>query len=197
VVLWSSALVDDPDLPAFERVVQAANRADAARYFVDVRGLEGIPGETAEHGTFLPSIDQGIALASQALETAGAEDLAADTGGFTVKGSNDLTAGFRRIAVETRNYYLLGYSPSHTGDPSRLRKIQVEVKRKGVEVRARSGYYVRPPAGPPVSPSSAAPPEHGGAEGRVVPTAALQMVRTRESAHEAEVSAPVPRRRAP
>lgn len=147
VVLCSSALIKDPEAPGFRRVVEASSRANAAVYFVDVRGLEGIPGETAEHGTFVPSIDQGILLTSQALETAGAESLASDTGGFTVKNRNDLADGFRRIAVETRNYYLLGYSPSRGQYDGRFRKIEVKVARKGVEVRARSGYYPVPPDG--------------------------------------------------
>jgi hypothetical protein len=85
-----------------------------------------------------------------------AEGLAADTGGFTVKNRHDLASGLRQIATETRNYYLLGYSSNRTQNEGKFRKIQVKVARKGVEVRARRGYYPRPPRGVPVSSSSSA-----------------------------------------
>jgi VWFA-related protein len=85
VVLVSEGLIKDPQLDGFRRVIDASRRAKAALYFIDTRGLETIPGESAQHGTYLPSIDQGIAMANQQLDAAGAESLAADSGGFTVK----------------------------------------------------------------------------------------------------------------
>ena len=141
VVLVSDGLIKDPQLDGFQRVIDASRRANAALYFIDTRGLEGIPFESAQHGTYLPSIDQGIAMANQQLDAAGAESLAADSGGFTVKNRNDLSSGFRQIAADTRNYYLLGYSPPRAQPDGRFRKIQVKVRRPGVEVRARKGYY--------------------------------------------------------
>ena len=141
VVLVSEGLIKDPQLDGFRRVIDASRRANAALYFIDTRGLEGIPFEPAQQRTYLPSIDQGIAMANQQLDAAGAESLAADSGGFTVKNRNDLSSGFRQIAADTRNYYLLGYSPSRGQPDGRFRKIQVKVRRPGVEVRARKGYY--------------------------------------------------------
>jgi hypothetical protein len=72
----------------------------------------------------------------------GADNLAADSGGFTVRNTNDLTAGLNRIAEESRSYYLIGYAPTDTRRDGRFRKIQVKVAgRKGLQVRARRGYY--------------------------------------------------------
>jgi VWFA-related protein len=156
VILVSSGLVKDPYLEGFRRVVEASNRANAAIYFLDARGLEIIPGEAAEHGVMLSSIDLGLALTSQSLESQGSEGLAADTGGFTVKNRNDLVSGLRQIAQETRSYYLLGYSPAPARTDGEFRKIEVRVLRKGVEVRARKGYYASLPGAARAKPRSTA-----------------------------------------
>lgn len=49
------------------------------------------------------------------------------------------------IAEQLHQQYLLGYAPSKalTGGTNDWRSIQVKVKRPGVSVRARDGYYVR------------------------------------------------------
>ena len=76
--------------------------------------------------------------------------LAADSGGFTVRNSNDLAAGLKRIADETRAYYLIGYNPTNTARDGAFRKIEVKVRgRRGLEVRARKGLLrsVRPRRG--------------------------------------------------
>ena len=38
-------------------------------------------------------------------------------------------------------YYLLGYSSTNTAKDGRFRRIQVRVKRDGLRVEARAGYY--------------------------------------------------------
>jgi hypothetical protein len=67
--------------------------------------------------------------------------LAADTGGFSLRDRNDLAAGLARIGRESRSHYLLGYTPARRKADGRFRKIEVEVARDGVSVRARRGYY--------------------------------------------------------
>ena len=54
----------------------------------------------------------------------------------------------RRIGSDLRSYYLLGYTPKNEPFDGRFRKIAVRVKRKGVDVRARSGYFAVRSAGP-------------------------------------------------
>src|SRR6185503_13101396 len=74
----------------------------------------------------------------------GAESLAADSGGFSVKNTNDLGRGIQRIADESRSYYLLGYNSSNTSRDGRFRKITVKVPgKKGLTIRARKGYFAR------------------------------------------------------
>ncbi len=50
-----------------------------------------------------------------------------------------------RIAEELREQYLLGYTPTRApvSGANEWRSIGVRVKREGVSVRARNGYYVR------------------------------------------------------
>ena len=43
-----------------------------------------------------------------------------------------------RIAAELKHQYRLGYDPPQ--GPARFRRVEVNVTRKGVTVRTRSGY---------------------------------------------------------
>jgi hypothetical protein len=107
------------------------------------RGLEGLPTAlTADMSAPLPPQDIGFAFSEAEEETEGSLSLAADSGGFTVRDTNDLASGFKRIGDETRAYYLIGYNPTNTARDGLFRKIQVKVPgRRGVQVRARKGYY--------------------------------------------------------
>jgi len=143
LILVSEGFIYDPNLAEFRRILDASRRANTAIYFVNSRGLEGLPaGMGAEVSTQLPQEDLGFAFA-EAFETAeGSESLAADSGGFSVRNTNDLASGLKRISDETRAYYLIGYNPSNTARDGAFRKIQVKVPgRKGIQIRARRGYY--------------------------------------------------------
>jgi VWFA-related protein len=130
VVLASQGFPHDSSLAGFGEVRKAALRVNAALYFLDARGLSAPGGARDLYG------------ASQ-----GAEALAADTGGFTLRNTNELARGLRRIADESSVYYLLGYAPS-PGPPGRFRKLEVRVKRRGLQVRARQGYEAPAPGLP-------------------------------------------------
>jgi VWFA-related protein len=142
MVLVSDGFIYDPNLPEFRDVVQAARRSNVAIYFLDTRGLGGMPAYfSAEFGAPLDTRDIGSAFLETQDEAAGAESLASDSGGFSVKNSNDLSKGILRIAAESRVYYLLGYLPSNPARDGKYRKIKVRVNRKSIRVRARKGYY--------------------------------------------------------
>ncbi len=70
------------------------------------------------------------------------EDLSTRTGGRLFRAENfDGTRGaFKAIAEELRNQYLLGYYPTNEKSDGKYRKIKVEVKGKGLKIRARPGY---------------------------------------------------------
>jgi hypothetical protein len=99
----------------FKRVNEASRRANAAVYFLNARGLEGMPlAMTAQFGPALPDQDVGFAFAETYDAVAGADLVADDSGGFTVRNTNDLSGGIQKIANETQAYYLLGYIPANT-----------------------------------------------------------------------------------
>ena len=143
LILVSEGFIYDPELDEFKRVIEASRRANTAIYFVNSKGLEGMPlGMTAEFGPAIPDQDVGAAFSESFEAAEGADSLASDSGGFTVRNTNDLSTGFKRIADETRLYYLVGYNPTNTARDGKFRKIQVKVLgQKGLQVRARKGYY--------------------------------------------------------
>lgn len=79
------------------------------------------------------------------------------TGGRTVTRTNAADARVATMLVETRSYYMLGVSPSTTGNANTFRPITVTVGRPGLEVRSRGGYYrtltskEKPPKTPPTA----------------------------------------------
>lgn len=74
-------------------------------------------------------------------------ELATVTGGrsFHARESKDLDQVLVTIARQLREQYLLGYSPTRPPVPgsNEWRSITVRVKKPGLTVRARDGYYVR------------------------------------------------------
>jgi len=67
--------------------------------------------------------------------------LATGTGGFPILNNNDFLAGLDRIGHELDEYYTLGYAPSDLSHDGSYHTIKVKVDTKGLEVRARNGYY--------------------------------------------------------
>jgi VWFA-related protein len=143
LILVSEGFIYDPNLDEFKRVIEASRRSNAAIYFLNARGLEGMPVYmTAQFGPPLPEQDIGFAFSETFEASEGADSVASDSGGFSVRNTNDLGAGIKRIADENRTYYLVGYNPTNTARDGKFRKISVKVPgRKGIEVRARRGYY--------------------------------------------------------
>ena len=78
------------------------------------------------------------------------EEFASQTGGraFFPYSVDDLGQSFQDIGEELRNQYSLAYVPPNRPADGAFRKIQVEVARKGLVVRARKGYYATPPDRP-------------------------------------------------
>ena len=143
VILVSEGFIYDPNLDEFKDAVQASRRGNAAMYFLDARGLTGMPSYfTAEFGPPIDTRDIGAVFLDNLQEAEGAESLASDSGGFSVKNTNDLGRGIQRIADESRSYYLLGYNSSNTARDGRFRKISVKLPgKKGLTIRARKGYF--------------------------------------------------------
>jgi VWFA-related protein len=145
MILVSQGFIYDLELDAMKEVVEASTRANVPIYFIDTRGLQGLPEAfTAAFGRPLEAQDTVAVLADITLDAAGSAAIALDTGGFVVKNSNDLVSGIARVSNESRAYYLLGYVPSGLRRDGKFRKIEVKLvgdQPKGLTVRARRGYY--------------------------------------------------------
>jgi VWFA-related protein len=178
LLLLSEGFIDDStsDVRAVET---AAHEANTAVYFVDTQGLVALPGgaSAADSEPLTPMRDRlNMSFEESALESAGASALADETGGFSVKNTNDLAAGADRIANESRVFYLLGFYPPERKSTREWRKLRVEVKRPGLTVRARRGYTLRAAAA-----SGQAKPGKKGKAPAVDPAVA----RALDSAHDA------------
>ena len=69
--------------------------------------------------------------------------IALGTGGMYLP-SNDVRQSLQRVDNLTSNFYSLGYSPEHNGD-RQYHTIKVRVKRPGVRVANRVGYFDETP----------------------------------------------------
>ncbi|MDO8680532.1 MAG: VWA domain-containing protein [Acidobacteriota bacterium] len=142
-------------------VFDAANRNNTSIYAVDPRGLAiGDFDITANI-----SMTTSQASLNQALDTL--RSLAENTDGRAIVNRNDLAAGMKQIIRDSSAYYLVGYSSTQAPTDGKFHEIKVRVKRPGVQVRARRGYWaytesdvrratgVGKPAGPPPAVSKA------------------------------------------
>ena len=59
---------------------------------------------------------------------------------------DDLAQSFAYIGDELRSQYSLAYVPIRPGD-GKFHRIRIEVNTKGLQVRARKGYYAIPAEG--------------------------------------------------
>ena len=84
--------------------------------------------------TIIPPMQPSLSVTQQVLYS-----VATGTGGFVIANSNDLAAGLEKIGKESRQYYVLGYTPP-TPEDGACHALRVKVDRSGAQVRARTGY---------------------------------------------------------
>jgi VWFA-related protein len=116
-----------------QKAIAAATRGNVTIYPIDPRGLAAI--DSNDLASAEPVSTAGLRLSQDSLR-----ELAENTGGFAAINMNDLERSFQRIVSENSAYYVLGYSPTNERRDGRFRRLQVRVKRPGLQVRSRSGY---------------------------------------------------------
>lgn len=149
--------------PQFQSIINAANRANVSIYTVDAAGLrsESATGESrrqinalaarsANRGNSSGEDTSGQPL-TRDLESnenllrlnphSGLGQLADQTGGFLIRDTNDLESGLQRIDEDMAAYYLLSYTSQNQNYDGRFRQIEVKLKRPGLDVRSRKGYF--------------------------------------------------------
>jgi VWFA-related protein len=110
-------------LPTLESVARSANGANVSVYVVDPRPSPEV--KTSDTGTL--------------------QWLAAATDGQIIGGDANLAAAMRRIAADSSAYYVILYR-SNQSEGGRFHDVAVMVRKPGVTVRARQGYWVAPVA---------------------------------------------------
>jgi hypothetical protein len=114
------ALAELSNEQRFTGLMQAANRSNVSFYPVG-------PG----------SFSASYALESRRNQSL---QLMADmTDGYAIRLPGSMEAGFRRVIEDLSSYYLAGYYSDGRSD-GRFHRIEVRIKRPGIQVRARAGY---------------------------------------------------------
>lgn len=122
-------------------LTRAANRANATIYTIDPRGLVAgadldDPVDPVEWGNYVRKTQDSLRV------------LAEQTGGVAVVNQNDFDRALKKIDNETSDYYVLGYYTSNPDPTRRTRKLEVKVRRPGVQVWSRTSYSLKPPPRP-------------------------------------------------
>ena len=163
-----AVLPDSSDADAFRsqrnhsegqrKVADLLNLSHTAVYAVDVRGLmnnsafssssrinlqtHGGGGLTNGPGPVNPAVrEQQRFAASQAAEHATLISIATETGGTAFFNTNGLKEAFAKAVEEGSDYYTLTYDPANKKFDGRLRKIRVELSRRGYELSYRRSYF--------------------------------------------------------
>ncbi|HEX8772339.1 MAG TPA: VWA domain-containing protein [Pyrinomonadaceae bacterium] len=155
-------------IDSLQRLTDLANRASVVFYTIDPRGLQTLNMTAADNLSgplaagnpkdmntlgdlspvqFMADVERGISDRRKEFfeSQQGLNYLAQQTGGFLVKNNNDISGAVRRV-LNDEGYYLIGYRPDETtfkadGSGNRFHNLKVRVKRPGLHVRTRKGFY--------------------------------------------------------
>ena len=157
--VMESPLADAPSMEVtsnyyqqLQRLAEIAIRSSVVIYTVDTRALQ-TTGLSAADAMAAPSAigsNMGAMTAQTAALNAlrsrqltvnreGADLIAKQTGGFLIRDSNNFQLD--RIMEDQKGYYLLGFRPAQETFDRKFHNLKVRVKRKGLEVRTRKGFY--------------------------------------------------------
>jgi VWFA-related protein len=116
-------------------VFAAASRNNVAIYAVDPRGLATNEFDIDQNiGTQLDS-----KYLSSTMDTL--RQLSEESDGRAIVNRNDLLPAMKQIVRDSSAYYLLGYTSTVAPSDGKFHDIKVRVKRQGVQVRSRKGYW--------------------------------------------------------
>lgn len=127
-----------------EDTARSLNNANVAIYPVDARGLIANPNMASRQGPRqgsrgLTPNNASMFPSRQNFDTM--NTLAERTGGRAFYNTNDIKSAVRHAVDDSRVTYVLGYYPSIAQWDGKFREIKVEVKKSGVHLRYRRGYF--------------------------------------------------------
>jgi VWFA-related protein len=129
---WRASLDMESEL---RDVYDIANKNNVSIYAVDPRGLP----------VFEFDINEGVGLQTDSQYLSSTMDtlreLSENTDGRAIVNRNDIATGMKQITRDASAYYLIGYNSSQAPTDGKFHDIKVRVKRPGVQVRARKGYW--------------------------------------------------------
>jgi VWFA-related protein len=137
-------------LNSLRRLTDLANRASVVIYTMDARGPQPTHLTAADSTAFLNPTQIESRMRQRGRyyfeSQEGLQYLSQQTGGFFIHNTNDLGGGVQRVLDDQSGYYLLGYVPESTTFKATPRgrlfhRLKVEVKRPGLRVRYRTGFY--------------------------------------------------------
>jgi VWFA-related protein len=149
VIYFSSGMTQQglENQAALRSLTDRAVRANMSIYAADARGLQAsVPGGDASQA----SVRGQGAFSGRTVENArnqmsASQDtlskIAEDTGGKAFFDTNDFGVVYDQVVKDTTAYYLLGYSSTNAGRDGKYRRIKVTLKRPGMKLEYRSGYY--------------------------------------------------------
>lgn len=148
----SAVLLDTQD------AIAAATRGNVSIYAIDPRGLVVGDEDLITQSSTIGDADGRAMQSELRLSQDSLRVLASSTGGFAAVNRNDLNGAFDRIVAENSSYYMFGYYSMNERRDGRFRKIEVRVKRPGLRVRSRNGYFEARGRRPNTTPSAKVSP---------------------------------------
>ncbi len=123
----------------FQPLLDTANRLGYTLYPVDLMGVDAAGLAGVEYGSLEEAnLAEERARLSDQVEEDALYHLARETGGRAFIDAGGVHA-LEGAVEDLRSYYWLGFSPTWREDDRRHR-LEVEVRRKGLEVRSRRGF---------------------------------------------------------
>jgi len=127
-------------------VIDRAIHANVTISSLDARGLYTVipGGDASQSGSALATAPYRAQydMASASQEADVLAELAEGTGGTFFHNSNDLDAGFQRVAAAPEYVYMLGFSPENLKMDGSFHKLKVTLKDANkLGLQARRGYY--------------------------------------------------------
>jgi hypothetical protein len=114
-------------LPTIDTVTRSANRYNVSVYAVDPGAVPAPP----------------VVAAARPAEANALRSLASSTNGQFIVSVSDLVEGMRPIASDSSAYYLLRYTTTRAD--GKFHDVQVSVRKAGVSIRTRKGYWAAAP----------------------------------------------------
>ncbi len=134
----SRQLFSNADMHAdLKRIYSTANRFNTAFYTVDPRGLAIFEYDLSGPGIIGTGTDSAVLGNTQ--DTL--RILAEETDGRAIVNQNDFIPGLEQMMRDASAYYLMSYNSSLVPTDGEFHEIEVKVKRDGVRVRNRPGYW--------------------------------------------------------